>query len=172
MAQLTLRSHSCWLYSGQCCPLFPNQPSSPPTSVVAAGLGLVHDTVFILSLDARAHFLWGGFFLQLCPQTVSPCWVGMPATPGSPAGWQDGRGFVQSTWESEAYAPSILCFLSVQEQKGSDDRNPPPCSPAQPAFGLHTHTHFPYRAFAGLLCSSSPYYQRTSVSSRPVLCHS
>lgn len=171
MAQPTLRSHSCWLNSGQCCPLFPNQPSSPPHLCCGSRFRLSSRHCSHSLTECPSPISLGMVFSSACPQTTSPSWVGMPGTPGSLASWQDGRGFVQSRWESEAYCSQRPLFPLSLGAEGSDDRYPP-CSPDQPAFGLHTHTHFPYRAFAGLPCSSSPYYQRTSVSSGPVLYHS
>lgn len=173
MAQPTLRSRSCWLYSGQSVPSSQTNQAAQATSAVTAGLGLVHKHCSHSVTGCSSPLSLGeGIFFSLFPGTPLPSRVGVPGAPGSLASWQHGRGLVQPRWESEAYCSQCPLSPSLSwKQKRSEDRYPP-CSPDQPAFGLHKHTHFPFRAFAGLPCSSSPSYQRTSVSSRPVPYHS
>lgn len=81
-----------------------------PTSAVAAGSGLVHRHCSHSLTGCPSPLSLGRVFSSACPQATSPSWLGMPGTPGSSASWQDGRGFVQARWKSEAYCSQHPLF--------------------------------------------------------------
>lgn len=140
MAQPTLRSHSCWLYSGQCCPFFPNQPSSPPTSAVAAGLGLVHDTVLIHSLDAQAHFLWGGYFLQLVPRQCLHAGWGCLGLQGVRQAGRMAEGLCSPHGSQKPMLPSSSVSSLSGSRKDLMTGTLPALQPSLPLGSTHTLT--------------------------------
>lgn len=155
MAHPTLHScSSCWLYSGQCCPLFPNQPSSLTTSAVTAGLGLVHKHCSHSVIRYPNLLFLGRVSSSAYPQATPPpsSWVGMSGVPGSPVSCQHDSGLVQPRWESEASCSQHLLFPSLSwKQKGSDARCPPCSRGAACLWAPQTHS-FPIPS----LCRSLP----------------
>lgn len=148
----------------------PNQ-AAQPTSAVTAGLGLVHKHCSHSVTRCPSPQFLGRVSSSAYPQaTPSPSsWVGVSGVPGSPVSCQHDSGLVQPRWEFEAPNSSISFSLLEAEALMTDAR--PALESSLPLGSTNTlisHTE-PSQVSP---CSSSPSYQRTSVSSRPVLYHS
>lgn len=122
------------------------------TSAVTAGLGLVHKHCSHSVTGCPSPLFLGRVSSSACPQTKSHplSWVGMPGAPGNVAAVSLTAGLCSQDGSQKLIAPSTLYSLLSPGSRRGLVTEALPCSPEQPAFGLHKHTHFPYRAFAGL----------------------
>lgn len=143
MALPTLRSCSCWLYSGQCCPLFPNQPSSPNHLRCDSRFRFSSQTLFSFCDWMPKPTLSGkGIFFSLSPDKVPPPQLGGDAWgPRECGSCQPDSRLVQPRWEPEAYCSQHPLFPSLSwKQKGSGDRGPSLLSRAACLWAPQTHS--------------------------------
>lgn len=147
--------------------------AAQPASTVTAGLGLVHKHCSFCDQMPKPTLSGQGIVFSLSPgNTPPPSWAGMSRVPRSPVSCQHDSGVTSPDGSQKPIAPSIFYFfLSPESRRGLMTDAHPALESSLPLGSINTlisHTE-PSQVSP---CSSSPSYQRTSVSSRPVLYHS
>lgn len=144
-----------------------------PTSAVTAGLGLVHKHCSHSVTRCPSPLFLGRVSSSACPQATLPStWVGCLGSLGVQSAVTMTAGLCSPDGSQKPIAPRILYFLlSPGSRRGLMTDALPALESSLPLGSINTlisHTK-PSQVSP---CSTSPSYQRTSVSSRPVLCHS